>query len=431
MLNEKEKIILANLLYLDESVQVSTVGELINMVKNDYGEIDTKLVGKLGISGGLNAEQCTEIFKMADECSADFKNLQVARTINQGGVRGICYANANDYENATVVFRGTGGLYDAWYDNFTSEYMLETPLQEIAGDFVKYDCAAYKNIETVGHSKGANFAAYAAIKNPDSVTLALMLDGQGENDAFVKEYADIIAANKDKIKSINADNDIVNTLLNDVAGEKYYIANDGHGIAGGHSSYNLLKNCRFDENGNVTGFVEQSKLMEKFDSFAQTLTKSMDSMPNNGNVVISKLFGTIAASALSNDVNELDKFCNITEAFDDTWNYVKENLFNVEEDNSVHIVIPETYVDISKMKMAAEELDNTIIELKLCEESLMELMKRCDFSFATEITLDVLLYNRIDSLTNLISMINVYRQKLNSIIDLYVMREMEVTALFV
>ena len=121
--------------------------------------------------------------------------------------------------------------------------------------------------------------------------------------------------NQDKIKSINADNDIVNTLLNDVAGEKYYIANDGHGIAGGHSSYNLLKNCRFDENGNVTGFVEQSKLMEEFDSFAQTLTKSMDSMPNNGNVVISKLFGTIAASALSNDGEAMKKIVSENEKY--------------------------------------------------------------------------------------------------------------------
>lgn len=162
--------------------------------------------------------------------------------VNENGINATTYgrldSNGKLMENATVVFQGTIGS-EGWKDNVESLTTV-TPQQEAAYEYIQkqeevlkeYSNGPEVHLTVSGHSKGGNLAMFSTIENEkDSssnivIDNCLSFDGEGFNADFVEENEDAINSCKTKITSINAYVDPVNLLLQDIAGEKYYVGVD-------------------------------------------------------------------------------------------------------------------------------------------------------------------------------------------------------------
>lgn len=274
-LTESQLLLLDNFMYISGSSGVpngTTVNEIIEtMYTNDLSKDD--------LSGGITVEQAYEIL---NEIKSDSTlcNLTISASLDTDGVRAACFVD--DSGNATVAFRGTGGTYEAWNDNFLGEYLTDTPCQERAADFFNNVCAKYDNITVTGHSKGGNLAQYCTVLFGDKIDRCVSYDGQGFNDGFLQKYANEIPNATEKITSICCEGDVVNTLLNSIAGDTRYLETmDGLVGFDKHKPWELyLKNKGLmDENGCYNATVPQSELVKAVDDAMDKFTKFLGDLP--------------------------------------------------------------------------------------------------------------------------------------------------------
>ena len=296
--SEKELLLLSNLVYFDFSVWPGTIQEKLDSLKDEAGQITLEKVRATGLGGGLTAEEALDLFQTMDAASTEFKGLSVSEAVNTD-IRAV-YFTSPEYEDAAVVFRGTGGSYDAWEDNVLGEYKSQTRLQKEAVSFVEEKCPKEKKLVVTGHSKGGNLAQYVTIKCPEQVKQCVSYDGQGMGKSLLDTDATGILLAKDKITSISAENDFVNILLTPVAGRRVFAKNHAQGI-NGHSSYWLLASNEFDENGKLTSLVTQSLPMAVLERATAKLVKEVDDLPQGGNCYVSNLLAALTASVMSAD----------------------------------------------------------------------------------------------------------------------------------
>lgn len=300
-LTEQELLLLSNYVYMDASTDGMTIGESIGRFKNAQGTFDENSVAKAGIGGGMSPEQAADLFTRMDAMPDSFRNLYPSRVKNDADFRGICFTDGKkDGGGGTVVFRGTGGTYDAWHDNVVGEYLPSTAIQKEAADFVRYDCMGFSDLTVTGHSKGGNLAMYTTVMCPASVAACVSFDGQGFSRAFLEAYAQAVETASGKIRSISAHNDFVNILLHSIAGEAVYAKNGAGGIDA-HSSYCLLTENDFDENGNLTSLCAQSFGAWALSEVLSEMTDCMDILPEDGNEEISNLLAAYVAAIMSED----------------------------------------------------------------------------------------------------------------------------------
>lgn len=301
-LSEKELLLLSNYLYMDSSVTQGTIAEVLASYKNAAGDFDPERMGYAGIGGGMNAAEAVELFGEMERASDFFQNLEVVRVIDEGGIRGVCFAESGG-RDATVVFRGTGGEYHSWADNVYGGYLSDTDMQRLAADFVRDHCGVYGNITVSGHSKGGNLAQYVTVVCPEKVDRCVSYDGQGFGASFLEKNGELVRAAAPKITSISASNDFVNILLTPVAGRRIFVENKGRGV-NAHSSYWLLKSSRFDENGGFLSITRQSAAMQALERSVSFLVERMEKLPGNGDAVFSNLIAAIIAAVMSGDQSE-------------------------------------------------------------------------------------------------------------------------------
>ena len=169
--SEKQKLMLSAYVYLDVSMESGTIADTLSKYKSPDGTFTPQSVAAAGKGGGMDSSDVAKLFTaMQEECNknADFGELTVARKINDGGIRAVCYTGEGD-KDPILVYRGTGGTSEAWSDNMYGGFETETRMQSLASDFVNSDCGIYRNIEVTGHSKGGNLAQYVTVKCPDAV----------------------------------------------------------------------------------------------------------------------------------------------------------------------------------------------------------------------------------------------------------------------
>ncbi|MCR5267712.1 MAG: DUF2974 domain-containing protein [Lachnospiraceae bacterium] len=300
-MSEQELLLLSNYVYMKASTDPMTIGESLDRFRNENGTFDEKSVAGAGIGGGMDAKQTADLFKRMDEMPDSFLDLYPSRIADDPSFRGICYTEGkSDGGSATVVFRGTGGTYDAWHDNVTGEYLNSTQIQKQAADFVKYDCASFQDLTVTGHSKGGNLAMYTTVVCAGAVAACVSFDGQGFSEAFIRENQAMIDAVKDRIKSVSAYNDFVNILLHPIAGERVFAQNQKDGIDA-HSSYYLLASNEFDENGNLVTTRDQGFGAFALQEALLEITDRMDDLPGDGNRAVSGLLAAYLAAAMSED----------------------------------------------------------------------------------------------------------------------------------
>lgn len=277
-LNEEQLLLLNSLMYYKGSAQQGlTVKQIALMAIDTANNYDPS---SCAFSGGFDTDP-ESMIDIANAILADdsLRNLTVVDSINTDGVRASNFVDFSTGES-TIAVRGTGGSYEAWSDNFDGLNDMHTDCQEDFYDFFCEQAENYDNITLTGHSKGGNMAQYATVLGGDKVDRCVSFDGQGFNDEFCETYADQIAANADKIKSISGDEDYVNILLNDIAGEKVYLnTTDGENA---HSSYALWKENQNTINGNgeYSNTVEQSDTMKFLDKFVDSIADIVNGCPD-------------------------------------------------------------------------------------------------------------------------------------------------------
>lgn len=301
-MSEKEMLLLSNYVYMDISTDEMSIGDSIDRFRNDAGGFDADSVANAGMTGGgMTKEEAADLLKRIDEMPDDFKNLYPSKVLNDDDVRGICYTKGkSDTGEACVVFRGTGGTYEAWHDNVLGQCQSDTAIQMKAADWVDEECGLYSKLQVCGHSKGGNLAMYATVVSSAAISSCVSFDGQGFSEDFLKAHPDEIAAASGKIKSVCAHNDYVNILLNSIAGETVYTENEGKGLYA-HSSYYMYISNEYDENGNIISTRKQSILSKALDEMADGAAARLNMLPGSGNRDITGLLAAMVAGIISSD----------------------------------------------------------------------------------------------------------------------------------
>ena len=425
-LNEEELLLLNNFLYVDSCTGYSSINDFINACRDDNGRISSEVISTMSIGGCMSAEDCTHVVQRMDKCSDNFKNLEISRSIDDGGIRGICFTDTDN--NATIVFRGTGGTYDAWHDNVEGEYRSDTAMQRIADDFVKYNCASYTNITVSGHSKGGNLAQYVTVMNNDRVDRCISFDGQGFSKNFITAHPEINDISR-KIKSISAHNDYVNILLTPIAGERVFVNNMGKSLVGRHSSFVLLRSCRFDENGNITNLTKQEHLTGELEKRVDNLAAVLDCLPNDGNEYNSNLIAAILASAMSSDKGEEYESNEIDNALSSVCEYTR-NLLGFGDDGRDALVTDELYIDPRLLESAIDEYDLLVTNVRSCLERVNGVSRAIDYKALSRIGVDCSLKSVEDKLSICLDTIDNHRSLLKEIIGIYRNTEEGLVTLF-
>ncbi len=374
-MSEEELLLLSNYVYMNASTDPITIRESIGRYKNAEGGFDENSVAAAGIGGGMDRKQAAELFTRMDEMPDSFLDLYPSRVKEEKDLRGVCFTDGKtDNGTGTVVFRGTGGTYDAWYDNVIGEYLPSTAIQKEAADFITYDCMGFSDLTVTGHSKGGNLAMYTTVACATSVAACVSFDGQGFSKAFQKEYKTEIKNAKGKIKSISAHNDFVNILLHPIAGERVFAKNEADGIDA-HSSFFLLTSNEFDENGDLTSLCAQSFGAWALGEVLMEVTDRMDILPEGGNEEISDLLAAYVASVMSEDKGEAYEQEKIREAGESVAQYLFELLPGMkladadgtridlaQRDLQTH-VISQTSTDLIRASDRMKHLHNRLLML--------------------------------------------------------------------
>ena len=354
-LSEKELLLLSNYLYLDKCTEYGTINEMLDSCRSGNGWIDESKVDDLGIGGCMTRSECRRLLQEMDNASEEFKSLSLVRSIDEPELRAACFADPDIEGKATVVFRGTGGTYEAWADNVRGSYMKDTDIQKMADDFVRYDCGIFDSITVTGHSKGGNLAGYTAILNRDRVRSCLAFDPQGYGIECIRAHGLKMRDASYNIKTVSAHNDYVNSLLTQVAKENVYVENKRTDAVGRHSSYALLDACRFDENGKIINAdADREFAMERLSGLIGITTALMNLLPGEGNEKVSELLASMAAAALGNDVDKEYKGERIMEAVADLSGYCLDTLgVDTGKDLCVNTVADLLFADTAGIKAAA------------------------------------------------------------------------------
>ncbi len=296
-LSEKELLLLSNYMYLQNATNKVTINDMLQSMQDANGFIDPSKLPQA--SGGMTGQEIEVLFQEMNCASDEFRSLTVTEIVNEDGLRAACFENS--VGEGTVIFRGTGGEYQAWADNMLGGTQTDTPIQKRAAEFIQKDCARYHNLTVAGHSKGGNLAQYVTVKCNDQIDRCISYDGQGQNTHFIRSnLADVRTAQK-KIKSISAHNDFVNILLTSIAGRRVFVRNQGTGIDA-HKSIRLLTDNEFDpETGAFISTCEQDPDMKMLQGFLANGVIRLDELPYGINEGVYQSLASILAGVMSSD----------------------------------------------------------------------------------------------------------------------------------
>lgn len=323
-LSEKQLLLLDEFMYSDLAPQ--SEGMTLNQVTQAYvdpstGKVSADLIqadidaGNLKLSGDLpnHPEYLANVMNQIRSDSS-LSSLRIDRTTPEieGGIRAACFVDKDG--DATVSFRGTGGSYQQWRENFEGYGDVSQQPERDAADFI--NSLPYDDITVSGHSNGGNQAMYVTVVCEDKVKRCVSYEGQGVSNEFVQEYSEQIARNQYKIKNISGEKDFVSPLLNDIAGESVYVESDSSAlIFFQHGAYGILTaaddNGSFDSDGNFksSAYVEQSLRTKIFHAFTKILADFSD-VPIIGEILelTSDTLGNIVGLLISEKLNAFNIF---------------------------------------------------------------------------------------------------------------------------
>ena len=313
-LSEKQLLLLDEFMYSDIAPKTqngSTLAEATERYVDGSGKVSVELIqqdidnGTLHLSGDLNknaAAMADVMQQIRDDSYLSGLKKTASSKEYEGSIRAACFVDEATGE-ATVAFRGTGGSYRQWNNNFEGYGDISQQSQRDAAEFI--NGLPYNNITVTGHSNGGNQAMYVTVVCSDKVGRCVSYEGQGFSDEFCLRYMNEIAQNKGKITNISGDTDFVNTLLNNIAGDTIYLKTKGEPIFksfthGGHGLLEEENNFTKDGHINPDAIVPQSADAQKLHQVIVTLAH-LSNVPGAGAVLerLMDLLGSLVGLYMS------------------------------------------------------------------------------------------------------------------------------------
>ncbi len=342
-LSEMDLLLLDCFMYSDLAPKTPNGTSVSKMVEQfvdpKTGEISLQKIKErnLDFSGDMDAEKFKDVLEEMRKSDA-IMNLELAKTSPEyyGSIRAACFVD-EDTDKATVAFRGTGGSYKQWLNNFEGYGDLYQQSQKDAENFI--NSLPYDDIDVTGHSNGGDQAMYVTIVCGDKISRCVAYEGQGVSKEFVNEYADEIDKNKYKIKNICGQNDPVGLLLINIAGETVYVKS-GKGILNAiigfdHGAYGILTANRkaLKDNGGYfpeSSYVEQPWQLKLLHEFTVWLAEHSDT-PFVGRVLEfgTDVLGIIIAMVISGKIFDPEY---IYKAFEDLVIAIRDLVYGLKED---------------------------------------------------------------------------------------------------
>ncbi len=195
--------------------------------------------------------------------------LKVLGYTNQPENGLVCYCFSDDQPNSAILaFRGTTGI--GWVDNIKGGFISDTPQQLKALEFFHTIDSTYNYPHYIltGHSKGGNNSQYITIVNSTKISLCITFNSQGFSTEFIQKYAFQIRKNKEKIIAYESAWDVVNILLNSIAGNRMIISNDSKLPHQNHPPNRFL-----DQSGDIRCRDKRHPFYVGFQSFTMNLSK--------------------------------------------------------------------------------------------------------------------------------------------------------------
>lgn len=264
MLYHSELNLLSQLAALDLPVEPTrlpeyTVGEMVTALLHNV----KNLQGDCAMSA---AEWEKSLHLMA--ANPRLTALKVLAYSNQpeNGLVGYCFSDLTP-DAGLIAFRGTTGI--GWIDNIKGGFLTDTPQQLKALEFFQaVDAAcAFKQYTLTGHSKGGNNSQYITIVDGLKINRCVTFNSQGFSAEFIRKYAPAISANQGKIIAYESAWDVVNILLNSIAGKRV--------VVGGESKlphHNHPPNRLLDARGEIRQLDMRHPFYSGFQNFTVSLT---------------------------------------------------------------------------------------------------------------------------------------------------------------
>lgn len=242
--NEVDNLILAQLVYVDFDGIVSGPG--------GDGKSDMDISAE---ERGISLREASEIFwsrhteeeilaRVSMTKSAAFVMQKMAQTARFSGIRLWGYVNdISDEEQSQfsvvciglpdkslyVAFRGTDNTITGWREDFNMGYLLETPGQLKAVEYLnRMVTGKYKKVRVGGHSKGGNLAVYASVKCNSKLQKRIIEVYSNDGPGFRRDMIESEAYQRmlPKIHTILPESSIVGMLLEHQ--ESYEVVRSSH-----------------------------------------------------------------------------------------------------------------------------------------------------------------------------------------------------------
>ena len=299
-LNEVDNLIFSELAYLKMDDLIPDGGVTIARLHADF------IAAGYGPSPLVN-DPLPLLEKLA--ASERFRNVTVRGFINridcekqaQFSAVTFCYREGEVY----IAFRGTDDTLVGWREDMNFSFLNETPGQSEAVAYLNRAARELSGTLTVGgHSKGGNFAVYAAAFCDDSVRSRIVRVYSNDGPGFRSEIVD--TANYqlilDRTVKIIPENSLVGILLSDRE-HRRVITSSGKGVMQ-HNPYTWnICGASFveaDERGTASLFMD--------DTLHRWVAKLSE---DDLRVLVNTVFDTIEASGAST-LNEINTDRHVT-----------------------------------------------------------------------------------------------------------------------
>lgn len=218
--NEVDNLILAQLVYVDfegivpgidsdDSIRLKDASDIF-WSRNDAEEILARV--SMTKSAPFVMERMAETARFADIRLSKYVNDISNKEQTQFSV---VYVTLPD-DSVYVAFSGTDNTIVGWHENFNMGYLLETPGQLKAVDYLNKVVTQEQRVLRVGgHSKGGNLAVYAAVNCESWIQERIVDVYSNDGPGFRQEVVESERYQKilPRIKTILPESSIVGMLL--------------------------------------------------------------------------------------------------------------------------------------------------------------------------------------------------------------------------
>lgn len=182
------------------------------------------------------------------------------------GLVAYCFSE-HTADSGIIAFRGTTGI--GWIDNIKGGFVTDTPQQLKALDFFHEVDGLYNfnHYTMTGHSKGGNNGQYITIVEGSKVSRCVTFNSQGFSAEFIRKYPREILENQTKIIAYESAWDIVNILLNSIAGKRIVVGGESRLPHNNHPPNRLL-----DQSGDIRGLDSRHPFYTGFQNLTVNLS---------------------------------------------------------------------------------------------------------------------------------------------------------------